>query len=318
MTASASLRTLRIGSRGSALARWQAEHVADLLRSLGHDVSIQILVTTGDRMQHSPFLQVGTKGMFTKEIEEALAGGRIDLAVHSLKDLPTELSKQFVIAAIPERADARDAFVSVQYDSFAALPLGAVVGTSSLRRQAQLRALRPDLEVRELRGNVDTRLRKLQDGQYDAIVLAAAGLDRLKQTQWIRARFAPQEICPAAGQGALAIECRAGDPATRSIVAALDHAATRFAVQVERAALAVLEGGCHVPIGVHCQSRDNGWTLTAVVARPDGSQFLREYMDLERSMEAATAGRAIAERLLDQGAGQILAGVIAASDTAHA
>jgi hydroxymethylbilane synthase len=302
---------IRIGSRGSALARWQAEHVASQVRERGHEATIEILVTTGDRMQRDPFLQVGTKGMFTKEIEEALAENRIDLAVHSLKDLPTELAESFVIAGIPERADARDAFVSVRYDRFAALPQGAVVGTSSLRRQAQLRALRPDLDVRELRGNVDTRLRKLDEGQYDAIVLAAAGLDRLQQTQWVRARFSPQEMCPAAGQGALAVECRTGDRATRTVVAALDHAPTRFAVTLERAALATLEGGCHVPVGVHCELAGTGWRVRAIVAHPDGSKILRETMqvqDAENSLaRACDAGRVIAHRLLEQGAGGLLA-----------
>ncbi len=302
---------IRIGSRGSALARWQAEHVAAQLRGRGHDVSIEILVTTGDRMQQSPFLQVGTKGMFTKEIEEALAENRTDLAVHSLKDLPTELAESFVIAGIPERADARDAFVSVRYDRFSALPEGAIVGTSSLRRQAQLRALRSDLDVCELRGNVDTRLRKLQEGQYDAIVLAAAGLDRLQQTQGVRARFSPQEMCPAAGQGALAIECRTDDEATRTIVAALDHAPTRFSVTLERAALATLEGGCHVPIGVHCETVETGWMVMAIVAHPDGSQILREKMQLENAdnslAHAQDAGRTIAHRLLERGAGGLLA-----------
>lgn len=302
---------IRIGSRGSALARWQAEHVAAQLRERGHEVAIEILVTTGDRMQQTPFLQVGTKGMFTKEIEEALAEERIDLAVHSLKDLPTELPQQFVLACIPQRADARDAFVSVRFPHFAALPLGAVVGTSSLRRQAQLRVLRADLDVRELRGNVDTRLRKLQEGQYDAIVLAAAGLDRLQQTQWVRARFSPQEMCPAAGQGALAIECRAADPITHSIVATLDHAPTRFAVTLERAALGALEGGCHVPIGVYCSPFDAGWSVTALVAHPDGSQILRERMQIDGAVSdlarAQEAGRVVAERLLENGAAELLA-----------
>ncbi len=201
--------------------------------------------------------------------------------------------------------------MSVRFESFAALPQRAVVGTSSLRRQAQLRGLRPDLEVREMRGNVDTRLRKLQDGQYDAIVLAAAGLDRLQQTQWVRARFAPREMCPAAGQGALAIECRAGDPETRSVIAALDHAPTRFAVAAERAALAALEGGCHVPVGVHCEPEGIGWLLTAIVAHPDGSQILRERMQLDAldndPTRAETAGRTLAARLLEKGAGKILA-----------
>lgn len=300
---------IRIGSRGSALARWQAEHIAAQLRQRGHQVSIEILVTTGDRMQQAPFLEVGTKGMFTKEIEEALADARIDLAVHSLKDLPTKLPGEFVIVGIPERADARDAFVSVHYEQFAGLPQGAVVGTSSLRRQAQLRVLRPDLVVRELRGNVDTRLRKLQEGQYDAIILAAAGLDRLRLTQWVRARFSPQEMCPAAGQGALAIECRAGDIVTGKIVAELDHAPTRFAVTLERTVLATLEGGCHVPIGVHCAA-GVGWHITAVVAHSDGSHILQEKMQMDGSenslARARETGRTIADRLLKRGAGDLL------------
>ncbi len=297
---------IHIGSRGSALARWQAEHIAAQLRQHGEDVSIVILVTTGDRMQQAPFLQVGTKGMFTKEIEEALAENRIDLAVHSLKDLPTELSDIFEIACIPARADARDAFVSVRYENFSALPQGAAVGTSSLRRQAQLRALRPDLEVHELRGNVDTRLRKLQKGQYDAIVLAAAGLNRLQQTQWVRERFSPQEMCPAAGQGALAVECRANDLKTRNIIAELDHAPTRFAVTVERAALAALEGGCHLPVGVYCEAAEGGWEVTAVVAIPDGSRTLWERMHLDNTAQPSDAGRTIANRLLERGAGELL------------
>lgn len=302
---------IRIGSRGSALARWQAEHIGAQLRERGYEVSIEILVTTGDRMQQAPFLQVGTKGMFTKEIEEALADSRIDLAVHSLKDLPTELPKEFSIAAIPKRADARDAFVSVRWERFSALPPAAVVGTSSLRRQAQLRGLRPDLDVRELRGNVDTRLRKLERGEYDAIVLAAAGLDRLQRTESIRARFRPQEMCPAAGQGALAIECRAEDHGTHKVVAILEHAPTRFAVTVERAALAALEGGCHVPIGVYCEITDQGREATAVVAQPDGSRILREHLLLESTDTSLTyaqrAGRLLAQRLVERGAGALLA-----------
>jgi hydroxymethylbilane synthase len=301
---------IRIGTRGSALARWQAEHVATKLRELGQDVAIETLVTTGDRMQQAPFLQVGAKGMFTKEIEEALAEGRIDLAVHSLKDLPTELPEQFAIAAIPQRADARDAFVSVRHSEFSALPHGALVGTGSMRRQAQLRALRPDLRVCELRGNVDTRLRKLQADQYDAIVLAAAGLERLQLTQWVRERFSTRQMCPAAGQGALAIECRACDGVTQAIVATLDHAPTRFAVTVERAALAGLEGGCQLPVGVHCETADGSWKVTAMVASPDGSQILWEEMQLngaEKSdAQARDAGAKMSDRLLQRGAAEIL------------
>jgi hydroxymethylbilane synthase len=303
---------IRIGSRGSALARWQADHIAAELRDRGHQVSIEILVTTGDRVQHAPFMQVGTKGMFTKEIEEALADQRIDLAVHSLKDLPTELSEQFIIASIPQRADARDAFVSVRHESFAALPPGAVVGTSSLRRQAQLRALRADLDIRELRGNVDTRLRKLHQGQYDAIILAAAGLDRLGLAGDVKELFSPEQMCPAPGQGALAIECRTDDHTTRAAVAALDDDPTHFAVLVERAALATLGGGCHVPVGVYCHPARNGWGVMGVVARPDGSQILREQMELPQERPSAEeAGRAMASRLLARGAAEFLAAAAA-------
>jgi hydroxymethylbilane synthase len=299
---------IRIGSRGSALARWQADHIAAELRDRGHQVSIEILVTTGDRVQHAPFMQVGTKGMFTKEIEEALADERIDLAVHSLKDLPTELSEQFIIAAIPKRADARDAFVSVRYENFAALPPGAVVGTSSLRRQAQLRALRADLDIRELRGNVDTRLRKLHQGHYDAIILAAAGLDRLGLAADVKELFSPEQMCPAAGQGALAIECRTNDPATRAVVAVLDDNAAHFAVLVERAALATLGGGCHLPVGVYCWPARSGWSVIGVVAQPDGSQILREQMELPHERPSAEeAGRTMANRLLARGAAEFLA-----------
>lgn len=299
---------IRIGSRGSALARWQADHIAAELRDRGHQVSIEILVTTGDRVQHAPFMQVGTKGMFTKEIEEALADGRIDLAVHSLKDLPTELSEEFIIAAIPKRADPRDAFVSVRHKNFAELPPGAVVGTSSLRRQAQLRALRADLDIRELRGNVDTRLRKLHEGQSDAIILAAAGLNRLGLVADVKELFSPQQMCPAAGQGALAIECRTKDDATRAVVSALDDDATHFAVQVERAALAALGGGCHLPVGVYCERANNGWSVMGIVARPDGSQVLREQMELHQERPSAEdAGRAMANRLLARGAAEFLA-----------
>ncbi len=299
---------IRIGSRGSALARWQADHIAAQLRDRGYQVSIEILVTTGDRVQHAPFMQVGTKGMFTKEIEEALADERIDLAVHSLKDLPTELSEEFIIAAIPRRADPRDAFVSVRHENLAALPSGAVVGTSSLRRQAQLRALRADINIRELRGNVDTRLRKLHEGQYDAIILAAAGLDRLGLAADVKELFSPQQMCPAAGQGALAIECRTNDNATRAVVSSLDDAAAHFAVLVERAALATLGGGCHLPVGVYCERANNGWTVVGVVARPDGSQILREQMELHQERPSVEdAGRAMANRLLARGAAEFLA-----------
>ncbi|MGH9606821.1 MAG: hydroxymethylbilane synthase [Terracidiphilus sp.] len=305
---------LRIGSRGSQLALWQANHIAGLLRAEGHSVEIQIIKTTGDRLQEVTFVEVGSKGMFTKEIEEALADGRVDLAVHSLKDLPTELSEPFALAATPPRADPRDVFVSVRYQKLAALPEGARVGTSSQRRRAQLKALRPDLEAVEFRGNVDTRLRKLAEGQVDAILLAAAGLDRLGRTDWVRERLNPTDFCPAAGQGALAIETRKGDAATIAAIAFLDDADTRFAVTAERAALAALGGGCQVPIGIHCHPAPepgNGERtdeIDGVVASPETGAVIRIHHRAPRAgTDPVALGRLAAQMLLAAGAGALLA-----------
>lgn len=307
---------LRIGSRGSQLALWQANHVADLLRGRGHIVEIEIIKTTGDRLQDVTFAQVGSKGMFTKEIEDALAEGRVDLAVHSLKDLPTELPQGFALAATPPRVDARDVFVSVKHGGVASLPHGAKVGTSSQRRRAQLRALRPDVEAVEFRGNVDTRLRKLAEGQVEAILLAAAGLDRLSKTEWIRERLDPKDFCPAAGQGSLGIETRLGDDATMAALAFLDDARTRFAVTAERAGLAGLGGGCQVPIGIHCRQVSDGpdccWEIFGVVADPQTGRATRAYHSVPVShQDAASLGRTIAEMLLESGARQVLAGAVA-------
>jgi hydroxymethylbilane synthase len=303
------------------LALWQAEHVAGLLRGRGHEVEIEIIKTTGDRMQDMTFAQVGSKGMFTLEIEEALAAGRIDLAVHSLKDLPTELPEGFVIGATPARVDARDVLVSRDFASLQALPEGARVGTSSLRRRAQLRGLRQDLEYVEFRGNVDTRLRKLGEGQAEAIVLAAAGLDRLEKTEWIRERLEPEVVCPAAGQGALGIEIRAGDGRIGEVVAFLDDPDTRFAVTAERVALAALGGGCQVPIGVHCRAvvsphvptenvgrygAPGGFEILGAVADPEGGGVLRSRAVGE---DADELGRAVAADLLKQGAAELFEGI---------
>ncbi|QNI33949.1 hydroxymethylbilane synthase [Alloacidobacterium dinghuense] len=300
---------IRIGSRGSQLALWQANHIADALRGAGHEVTIEVIRTTGDALQGIAFNKVGTKGMFTKEIEEALVAERIDLAVHSLKDLPTELAAPFAIAAIPPRVDPRDAFVSVNYDSFAALPSGSRIGTSSLRRQSQLRAQRRDLELVEFRGNVDTRLRKLSEGVVDAAVLASAGLERLERTEWIRERFSPLVLCPAPGQGALAIETRAEDERMQAAVAFLDDPASRFAVTAERSALAALGGGCHVPIGVYCELLVEGYTVTGVVAHPDGSALVRAELEHQPGQNAEELGLRLAERLMEQGAREILGAV---------
>ncbi len=308
---------LRIGSRGSQLALWQAHHIATLLRGQGHTVEIEIIKTTGDRLQEVTFAQVGSKGMFTKEIEEALADGRVDLAVHSLKDLPTELPEPFTLAATPPRVDPRDVFVSVKFADVASLPQGAKVGTSSQRRRAQLKALRPDIEAVEFRGNVDTRLRKLAEGQVDAILLAAAGLDRLEKTEWVRERLDPKDFCPAAGQGSLGIETRKNDATTIATVAFLDDAATRFAVTVERAALAALGGGCQVPIGVHCRLSSEGGPgdkagnrveIFAVVAAPETGVAVRVFHTVSRKdSDPVALGKRVAQALLEAGAGPLLA-----------
>src|SRR5882724_11259500 len=260
---------LRVGSRGSKLPLRQSNHIAALLRAQGNTVEIEIIQTTGDKITDVALAKVGTKGMFTKEIEEALAAGRVDLAVHSLKDLPTELPPGFEIAAITERGDPRDAFCSRHYSSFQELPQRARVGTSSLRRQAQLKAVRPDLDIHPLRGNVDTRLRKLEQGEYDAIILAAAGLRRLGRTELVREIIATEVMCPAAGQGALGIEIRKDDETTRKHLAFLDDPDARATTECERALLNALGGGCQVPIGAHAQTAGGKLRLKAVVARPD-------------------------------------------------
>ena len=296
---------LRIGSRGSQLALWQANHVADALRARGHSVDIEIIKTTGDKITEIALAQVGTKGMFTKEIEEALAEGRVDLAVHSFKDVPTELMPGFAIGAVLEREDPRDAFVSLKYASVESLPQRAHVGTSSLRRQAQLKAMRSDLRVSPLRGNVDTRLRKLEVGEYDAIILAQSGLKRLQRPENVRALLDAKLMCPAAGQGALAVEIRDGDAATAEHIAFFDHLPTRTATLCERAVLNALGGGCQVPIGVHAQVLDPVIRVQAVVARPDGSQTIRLSLEGD-AKQPKQVGDELGRELLAAGAQKIL------------
>jgi hydroxymethylbilane synthase len=322
---------IRIGSRGSQLALWQANHIADTLRAAGHIVEIEIIRTTGDRMQppeseSAPLpdlaLLADGKGIFIKEIEEALADGRIDLAVHSLKDLPTTLDARFTLAAIPPRADARDAWVCEPFWSLNTLPLHGAIGTTSPRRRAQLLALRPDVTFVNLRGNVDTRLRKLAEGACDALVLASAGLDRLNRAESVHHRFALDELCPAPGQGALALETRAphyavfAEPAhdafVRCAVAALDHPETRFSIEVERTILDTLGGGCSLPIGAHCAPiRDaqavTAWHVQAQVLAPDGEQMICTSTQSPTGIAAAVLGRQIAEDLIARGAHDLLA-----------
>jgi hydroxymethylbilane synthase len=294
---------LRIGSRGSQLALWQANHISALLRERGHEGEIEIIKTTGDKITDVALAKVGTKGMFTKEIEEALAEGRVDLAVHSLKDLPTELSPEFEIAAITKRENPRDVFVSKKHKSVEELPRGARVGTSSLRRQAQLKALRPDLDIHPLRGNVDTRLRKLESGEYEAIILAAAGVNRLGLTALVKQIIPAEIMCPAAGQGALGIEIRDGDSITRQNLSFLDDAAARAATTCERALLNKLGGGCQVPIGAFAEVHDGQIHLQGVVAHPDGSVVLRESRDGD---DPERLGNEVGETLLQSGGDAIL------------
>ena len=297
---------LRIGSRGSQLALWQAHHIRALLQERGHEVELEIIKTTGDKITDVALAKVGTKGLFTKEIEEALAEGRVDLAVHSLKDLPTELSPGFEIAAITKRENPRDVFCSKKYSAIANLPQGARVGTSSLRRQAQLMAMRPDLEIHPLRGNVDTRLRKLEAGEYDAIILAAAGLNRLGKTELVKQVIPSEIMCPAAGQGALGIEIRAGDAGTRQHLVFLDDAAARATTTCERALLNKLGGGCQVPIGASAEMRNGRLHLEAIVAHPDGTKVLREARDGDNPV---ALGEAVGDSLLQRGGEAILEAV---------
>jgi hydroxymethylbilane synthase len=297
---------LRIGSRGSQLALWQANHISSLLRAREHEVEIEIIHTTGDKITDVALAKVGTKGMFTKEIEEALAAGRVDLAVHSLKDLPTELTKGFEIAAITERQDPRDAFCSREYATVQELPQKARVGTSSLRRQAQLKAIRPDLEIHPLRGNVDTRLRKLEEGEYDAIILASAGLNRLGKTELVKQVIPADIMCPAAGQGALGIEIREGDAKTRELLAFLNDPNARAATTCERALLNSLGGGCQVPIGAFAERRNGKLHLESIVADPDGSKVLRDSRD---GHDPEKLGNDAGASLLERGGDVILEAV---------
>ena len=297
---------LVIASRGSQLALWQAHWVEGQLQALGYQVRIEIIKTTGDKITDVPLAKVGTKGLFTKEIEEALLDGRADLAVHSLKDLPTELPEGLVLAAVPEREDPRDAIIGKRLDE---LPQGARVGTSSLRRSAQLRKLRPDLVIESVRGNLDTRLRKLDEGQYDAILLAAAGLKRLGWADRIAEVLDPARMCSAVGQGALAIETRAAGSGFDA-VQPLDHPATHAAVAAERGVLGSLGGGCQVPIGAHATVAGDRVRVQAIVASPDGSEMIRGEAE-GAATDAAATGRALGADLLERGARRILDAVYA-------
>ena len=292
-----------IGSRGSKLALWQANWVQNQLAAAGHAVEIRIIKTTGDKLANLSLAPSGTKGLFIKEIEEALLAGEVDVAVHSLKDLPTEEPEGLCVAAVPRREDARDVLIAGV--PCAELKPGARVGTSSLRRQVQLRHLRHDLELVPMRGNLDTRLRKLDGGDCDALVLAAAGMHRLELGERIRQYFAVEQICPAVGQGALAIEIRRDDDPMRSAVTPLDDPATHSAIRAERAALRHLGGGCQAPIAAHARLENGELHLAGMVAHADGSRLLRSAA-VGPACDPEGVGTALAESLLHQGARAIL------------
>ncbi len=300
---------LRIASRNSPLAMWQAEFVKSRLERAHSGLGVEIVgfTTTGDRLLHSPLARLGGKGLFVKELERAMLDGEADIAVHSMKDVPAGLPAGLGLAVICERADPSDAFVSNRYQSVAELPTGARVGTSSLRRQCQLRLLRPDLELADLRGNVGTRLGKLDDGQYDAIILASAGLMRLELEARIRSRLAVDDCLPAAGQGAVGVECRNDDEQTLRLLACLHHEDTAARVAAERAVTTTLQGGCELPIAAHAILRGGELHLRALVADTASSEILRA----EGSgpvAEAESTGRAVAASLLARGADRIIAG----------
>ena len=304
------MKLLRIGTRGSALALWQANHVRNMLAEL-HGVQSELvrIQTSGDRFQSASLAQIGaeagTKGVFIKEIEDALLAGTVDLAVHSMKDVPTEIPSGLVFSAIPKREDPRDCLISRERRTLKELPAGARVGTSSLRRQAQLRRYRSDLDVVDVRGNVDTRLRKLESGEFEAIVLAVAGVNRLSLTSKISQTFEADLMLPAVGQGALGIETRENDEETSRLVAALDDRDTRACVTAERALLHELQGGCQVPLGASGQILDCVLRLEAAVFSADGADYVR--CDESGSpREARALGVRLGRSLLERGADRIL------------
>lgn len=309
------MKKLVIATRGSKLALWQAEHIKSCIEGKHPGVSVELLVlkTRGDIILDVPLAKVGGKGLFVKEIEEALLDGRADLAVHSMKDVPMELPEGLVLGIIPEREEPSDTFLSVHHASLAALPHGATVGTSSLRRQSQLLALRPDLNVVSLRGNVDTRLRKLSEGQFDAIIMATAGMKRLGLSAPKSEVLGPPAFLPAVGQGALGIEFRADRADLHDLLAFLEHTPTRIRVEAERGFLAGLQGGCQVPIAGHAVMTGNDtFTLEGLVADLTGTRVIRRTMNGKSAPDGAqarTVGLDLAAQLVADGAGDILAEV---------
>jgi len=301
------MAVLRIATRQSKLALWQAEHVAALLRAAHPSLQIELvrITTQGDRILDRPLADIGGKGLFIKELEVALAEQRADIAVHSMKDVPSELPVGMMLAAMLPRADARDAFLSTRYATIDSLPKGARIGTSSLRRECQLRAMRGDIEIVPLRGNVDTRLRKLDAGEFDAIILASAGLIRLGLGARITQFLPIEQSLPAVGQGIIGIECRAGDAGNLQYLSALDDAAAQTCIAAERAFAQRLEGSCQSPIGGYAQLSDTSIKLQGLIASIDGSQIFRDSIQGPQK-DAVSLGRALAERMLFAGADKLL------------
>ncbi len=300
------MRPLRIGTRGSLLAKWQADFVRkQLFAATGVEAEIVIIKTSGDRLQQAPLTQIGGKGIFIKELEDALLEETVDLAVHSVKDIPTDTPSRLCFPAVCRRDDVRDCVVSAKGATLANLREGARVGTSSLRRQAQLRHLRPDLDVRELRGNVDTRLRKVESGEYDAILLSKAGLDRLGWSQRITETLSPEVCMPAVGQGAIAVEARLKDTEAADALMKLDDAETRTAIICERALLAKLQGGCQVPLGAWARIERGELVLEACVCSVDGVQYVKQRATAPPD-QAAQLGEHMARLLIEAGAQSIL------------
>ncbi|TND59845.1 hydroxymethylbilane synthase [Aeromonas dhakensis] len=303
-------RTLKIATRKSPLAMWQANFVKDRLEALYPELQVELvpMSTQGDKILDTPLAKVGGKGLFVKELETAMLEGRADIAVHSMKDVPVEFPEGLGLHTICEREDPRDAFVSNRFTAIDELPQGAVVGTSSLRRQCQLRAARPDLVIRDLRGNVNTRLAKLDAGEYDAIILAAAGLKRLEMAHRITAFIEPEESLPANGQGAVGIECRLDDHELHALLAPLEHPETRIRVLTERAMNRALQGGCQVPIGAYALVEGEEVWLRGLVGSPDGSRVIRDEIRGPLA-DGEALGHTLAQRLLADGADAILAEV---------
>ncbi len=301
------MKTLKIATRQSPLALWQAEHIRARLEALHADLTVELVtfVTQGDKILDTPLAKIGGKGLFVKELEAALMDGRADLAVHSMKDVPMALPEGLSLAVICEREDPLDAFVSNHYAHFSDLPQGAKVGTSSLRRKCQILKARPDLEIIDLRGNVGTRLSKLDDGQYDAIILASAGLKRLGLAERIRHTIQPDVSLPAVGQGALGLECRSQDQAVLDLILPLMHAETNVCVRAERAFNAYLEGGCQVPIAGYATLQNGQLQIEGRVGSVDGQTILKA-VQFGAPEQAEMLGEELAKALLAQGAGELL------------